>query len=70
MTYLEALFEIEKGSLWENKKTGDLYEVLGVAQHSEDESALVIYKRSRTDMKKLWARPADLWLEKFEKEAD
>ncbi len=70
MTYLEALFEIEKGSLWKNKKTGNLYEVLGVAQQSEDESALVIYKRARTDMKKLWARPADLWLEKFEKEAD
>ncbi len=68
MTYLEALFEIEKYSLWTNKKTGNLYEVLGVAQHSEDESALVIYKRARTDMKKLWARPADLWLEKFEKE--
>ena len=46
MTYLEALFEIEKGSLWENKKTGNWYEVLGVAQQSEDESALVIYKRA------------------------
>ena len=68
MTYLEALFEIEKYSLWTNKKTGNLYEVLGVAQHSEDESALVIYKRARADMKKLWARPADLCLEKFEKE--
>ena len=70
MTYFEALFEIEKGSLGENKKTGNLYEVLDVAQHSEDESPLVIYKRARNDMKKLWARPADLWLKKFEKEAD
>ena len=68
MTYFEALFTIEKDSLWCNKKTGNLYEVIGVAEHSEDGTALVIYKRSETNMKKLWARPADMWLDKFEKE--
>ena len=36
MIYLEALFEIEKVCIWKNKKTGNWYEVLGVAQHSED----------------------------------
>ena len=70
MTYFEALFTIEKGSLWRNKKTGNLYEVIGVAEQSEDGTALVIYKRTETDMKKLWARPADIWLDKFEKEYD
>ena len=68
MTYFEALFTIERDSLWRNKKTGNVYEVIGVAEHSEDGTALVIYKRSETNMKKLWARPADMWLDKFEKE--
>ena len=68
MTYFEALFTIEKGSLWRNKKTGNLYEVIGVAEHSEDGIALVIYKRAEADMAKLFARPTDMWLDKFEKE--
>ncbi len=34
MTYSEALYKIETGRVWINKKTGGWYEVLGVAQQS------------------------------------
>lgn len=64
MTYSEALYKIETGSVWINKKTGGCYMVLGIAEHSETELALVIYTR-HDDGRKLWARPAGLWLDKF-----
>jgi hypothetical protein len=39
---------------------GGLYEVLGVARHSETEEELVVYKNSRGD---LWVRPRAMFLE-------
>jgi hypothetical protein len=39
---------------------GGLYEVIGVARHSETEEELVVYKNSRGD---LWVRPKAMFLE-------
>jgi len=42
---------------------GNLYEVLDVVQHSEDESYLVLY-RPLYGERKLWVRPFDMFVEK------
>jgi hypothetical protein len=42
---------------------GGLYEVLGVARHSETEEALVVYRALYGDGG-LWARPLAMFLEK------
>jgi hypothetical protein len=39
---------------------GGLYEVLGVARHSETEEELVVYRNSRSD---LWVRPLAMFVE-------
>jgi hypothetical protein len=39
---------------------GGLYEVVGVARHSETEELLVLYKNSQGD---LWVRPYDMFFE-------
>jgi hypothetical protein len=39
---------------------GSLYEVIGVARHSETEEELVVYRNSRGD---LWVRPKAMFLE-------
>lgn len=41
---------------------GNLYEVIGVAKHSETLEDMVIY-RSMVDPEKLWVRPAAMWEE-------
>ncbi len=44
---------------------GPLYEVLGVARHSETEEPLVVYRALYGDYG-LWVRPLDLFLESVE----
>lgn len=48
---------------------GKLYEVLGIAFHSESEEELVIYKMLYTTEKHpegtLWARPKEMFLEEI-----
>lgn len=41
---------------------GNDYEVIGVAQHSEDESHLVVYRPLYGD-RGLWVRPYDMFVE-------
>ncbi|WP_280548680.1 MULTISPECIES: DUF1653 domain-containing protein [unclassified Halomonas] len=44
---------------------GPLYEVLGVARHSETEEPLVVYRALYGDYG-LWTRPLDIFLESVE----
>ena len=44
---------------------GNLYKVLGVAQHSETREELVVY-HSLDDEKNLWVRPKNMFLENVE----
>ncbi len=44
---------------------GGEYEVIGVANHTENLERLVIY-RALYGEERLWARPASMWLEKVE----
>lgn len=44
---------------------GNLYNVLGIARHSEDLSELVVYQSLYNDYR-LWARPKDLFLSTIE----
>lgn len=50
-----------KAGLYEHYK-GNLYEVIGVATHSEDESALVVY-RANYGEQGLWVRPLSMFVE-------
>ena len=45
---------------------GCVYEVIGVAKHSEDTQELVIYKRQKDDS--LWARPIAMWNEHVDRD--
>ncbi len=44
---------------------GNIYEVIGIALHSETLEELVIYKSIDND-KKIWARPKSMFLENVE----
>ena len=66
MTLDETLKSIPKG-LYQNKKTGNVYEVLGIGEHSEDASLFVIYRRYPNISKRIWCRPVEMWYEKFDK---
>ncbi len=46
---------------------GGLYEVLGVARHSETEEAMVVYRALYGDGG-LWVRPAAMWNEIVERD--
>lgn len=46
---------------------GNLYEVLGVAAHSETMESMVVY-RALYGEGGLWVRPAEMWTENVEKE--
>ena len=46
---------------------GGIYEVMGVAKHSENSTEeLVIYKREKDGS--LWARPVSMWSEHVERD--
>ena len=46
---------------------GNLYEVIGIASHSETMEPMVVY-RALYGEQGLWVRPADMWNEIVEKE--
>ncbi|MBS3670403.1 DUF1653 domain-containing protein [Vreelandella boliviensis] len=46
---------------------GSLYEVLGIAQHSESEEPLVVYRALYGEYG-LWVRPLDMFVETVTKE--
>lgn len=45
---------------------GTIYEVIGIATHSETQEQLVIY-RPISDKNKLWARPLEMFISKVDK---
>jgi len=54
------------GKNYQNIKTGDIYNVLCIAKHSEDPSELlVIYQKKNMLGADFWARPLELFKEKF-----
>ncbi len=58
MTYEEAIQAIPPGRYRHFK--GNLYEVIGIAKHSETEEPMVVYKALYGDGG-LWIRPVDMW---------
>ena len=65
MTYEDAVRDIPPGTYRHYK--GNLYEVLGIARHSETEEVMVVY-RALYGKKELWVRPAFMWMERVEKD--
>ena len=55
--------EIIRAGIYQHYK-GNYYEVLGVAQHTETNEELVLYKTVKGDSK-IWARPKSMFLEKI-----
>ena len=47
---------------------GNVYEVLGVAKHSEDLSEMVVYRATYDDS--LWVRPLEMWDEIVERDGE
>ncbi|MGE0792630.1 MAG: DUF1653 domain-containing protein [Candidatus Woesearchaeota archaeon] len=45
---------------------GHLYEVIGIAKHSETLEELVLYKRLDANFNEFWVRPLSMFLEKVE----
>lgn len=45
---------------------GNLYEVIGIARHSETMEDMVIYEPLYESISTLWVRPADMWEEVVE----
>lgn len=60
MTYEEAVKQISPGRYRHFK--GNEYEVIAIARHSEDESAMVVYRALYGDGG-VWVRPAEMWSE-------
>lgn len=56
---------IEK-EIYRHTRTGNLYQVLGVALHSETLEQLVIYKPLYDSKYELFARPYDMFVEEVE----
>ena len=65
MTLQEAKQQIPPGRYRHFK--GNEYEVLDIAQHSETEEPMVVY-RALYGKHGLWVRPAEMWLEKVERD--
>ena len=65
MTYEEAVKSILPGRYRHFK--GNEYEVLYIARHSEDESAMVVYRALYGDCG-VWVRPAEMWNETVERD--
>lgn len=56
---------LEKG-LYHHSKTGNIYEVLGVALHSETSEFLVVYRAKYASNYELFVRPYDMFVELVE----
>ena len=67
MTYEEAIQTIPCGRYRHFK--GNVYEVIGIARHSEDESPVVVYRALYGDGG-LWVRPAEMWNETVTRDGD
>ena len=65
MTLEEAKRQIPPGRYRHFK--GNEYEVLDIAQHSETEEPMVVY-RALYGRHGLWVRPAEMWLETVERD--
>lgn len=63
MTHLEINM-IQKG-IYKHFK-GNLYEVIGVAKHSETEEDMVVYLSLKNGT--LWVRPLSMWNEEVQKD--
>ena len=48
---------------------GNLYEVIGIAKHSESLEEMVVYK-ALYDEGSLWVRPASMWDETVERDGN
>lgn len=56
-----------KLGIYEHSKTGNQYQVIGVALHSETLEDLVVYEALyENELSKLWVRPLDMFLEKVQ----
>ncbi len=65
MKYEEAIQTIPLGKYRHFK--GNEYEVIGIAKHSENEEAMVVYRALYGDGI-LWIRPADMWNETIKRD--
>lgn len=54
---------IPKIGEWYEHFKGSLYEVVGLAMHTEDMELMVIYQRVDKDNDVTWARPISKWIE-------
>ena len=61
----EVVSEVEPGRYRHFK--GQLYEVIGTAQHSETEEEYVVYRALYGD-RALWVRPRAMWDEQIERD--
>ena len=52
---------LTKGSIWQHYK-GNLYELVGIAKHSETLEEMVVY-RALYGEGDIWVRPLSMWLE-------
>ncbi len=59
MNHLSA---VEKG-IYRHNKTGNLYEVIGVALHTETKEILVTYKPQNTSEYEIYVRPVEMFTE-------
>ena len=50
----------EPAQIWRHYK-GTYYEVVNVAEHSESNDVLVLYREMKGDGNKVWARPLSMW---------
>ena len=59
------------GNEYKNIKTGNIYLVTGIAKYSEDPSQrFVIYEQKDVPFAEAWARPLELFKEKFAEVVD
>jgi len=56
---------IEKG-IYKHSKSGRLYDVLGIALHTETSEQLVVYAPRYSSEHQLFARPYSMFIEKIE----
>lgn len=55
--------QVQKG-IYMHSKTGNLYEVLGVALHTETNEQMVIYRPLDTHSFEMFARPREMFTDK------